>query len=573
MTRPRFIRIVFGLFLASAPAFAQVHWIHLTSAHFEMYTTSDEKKAREALLHFERVREFFLQASPVKPAAEFPVRIVAFKDSDMFRVYSPNPAAAAYFSPGPVRDSIVMEDPAPANYPVMIHEYVHLIIRHSGLRIPLWLNEGWAQVFETLKPVRDGVAVGDLIPRHVATLSHGGLYSLADLDGINTHSPDYNEASKAGMMYAESWALTHMLYLSPEYKSHFGIFLAVLNKGRTLTEALQTAFTKSQTQAFVDLQSYLGRKNLYGTVFLTPFEKSGEEPVVSQVSPYEISLMLADLHASAHHFAEATKLYQQLEDEDPKRPAAFEGAGYLAVLSGDKYTARREFSKAFALGTTDAQLCMQLATLDRQAKQPATVVMDELERAIKLRPDFSEAIFELGIMKTDARDFERASDLLGRVGTVGPDRMVVFRSALGYANLMRGNLTMARTDAQAAQRAAISAAEVQSANRLLALIDARSKGPAAVLSGEKVVRKEGMAIGLRCVPAGSSAFAKMGITIDGKQMMLDMPAPAAVEIARQPGKPDLLKCGQLQPFPLIVEYAPASVANQESAGIIRRLEY
>ena len=52
-----------------------------------------------------------------------------------------------------------------------------------------------------------------------------------------------------------------------------------------------------------------------------------------------------------------------------------------------------------------------------------------------------------------------------------------------------------------------------------------------------------------------------------------MPDPAAVEIVRKPGVSPELNCGALQPFPIIVEYTPSSVANQQSAGIIRRLEF
>src|SRR5580698_9757768 len=71
MTTPKLMRTLFSLVLGASPAFAQFHWIRLTSAHFEMYSTSDEKKSRDAILHFERVREFFTQVSPAKTTNEF----------------------------------------------------------------------------------------------------------------------------------------------------------------------------------------------------------------------------------------------------------------------------------------------------------------------------------------------------------------------------------------------------------------------------------------------------------------------------------------------------------------------
>jgi tetratricopeptide (TPR) repeat protein len=561
--------------LSALPLIAQDKdtWIRVTSSHFELYASCDQKKAREAILHFERVRDFFMEASPVKPPAEFPTRVVIFKNSDLFYIYAPSRSISAYYAPGPLRDSIVMGDPSAESYPVTIHEYVHLVIRHSGLRVPLWLNEGWAEVYSTLKPVKDGVAVGDLIDRHVKDLEQGQWLSLSELEHVTNGSPEYNEASRKGIFYAESWALTHMLYLSPDYKKNFGIFIGALNKGRSFDDALSAAYGKTEAQVFTDLREYLSRKKLYGTVFMTPFEKSGDTPVVTPVTTYDSYLMLADLHTASHHVTEASRLYHQLETDEPKRPDAFAAAGYLALRMEQKENARTEFRKAYDLGSTDPQLCLQLATLDRAANQPPGVVATELERAVKLRPDFTEAIFELGVLKVDTRDFDEAFALLNRVGTVGPDRMAIFRYVIAYVNLERGNIDLARSGVEALRQAAKTPAQIQAADQLVRLIDARSKGPAAAHPGEAVMRTKGTALGLRCAAAGSDEMSKMGITVDGKQILFDMPDPAAVEIARKPGASPELNCGALQPFPIIVEYTPSSVANQQSAGIIRRLEF
>jgi len=569
-----FATIILAL-LSALPLLAQGDdkWIRVTSSHFEMYATCDQKKATEAILHFERVRDFFMEASPVKPPAEFPTRIVIFKNTDLFYIYAPNRSIAAYYAPGPLRDSIVMGEPSAESYPVTIHEYVHLVIRHSGLRLPLWLNEGWAEVYSTLRPVKDGVAVGDLIDRHVKVLEQGRWLPLEELGAINQASPDYNEASRQGMFYAESWALTHMLYLSPDYKKNFGKFISAVNKGQNLEDALNAAYSKTDVQVFTDLREYLSRKKLYGTVFMTPFEKSTDSPVVTPVTTYDSYLMLADLHAAAKHIVEANRLYQQLETDEPKRPDAFAGAGYMALEIQQKENARAEFRKAFELGSTDPQLCVHLAALDRAANQPPGVVMADLERAVKLRPDFTEALFELGVMKVDTREFDQALALLNRVGNVGPDRMPIYRYVIAYVNLQRGNIDLARSGVEAARKAANTPVQIQAADQLAKLIDARSKGPATAHPGEAVMRAKGTALGLRCAVPGSDEMSKMGINIDGKQVIFDMPDPAAVEIARKPGVSPELKCGELQPFPIIVEYTPSSVANQETAGIIRRLEF
>jgi tetratricopeptide (TPR) repeat protein len=561
--------------LASCPASSQEKdkWIRLTSDHFEMYSAADQKKSAATLEYFERVRDFFLTASPVRPPGDFPVRIVAFKDPDEMRMFSPNPLAAAYFAPGPVRDTIVMKNPSDDNYPIAVHEYMHLVMRHSGLRIPLWLNEGWADVYSTLKPVSDGVAVGDLISRYMPLLDSAQWFTIEQLQGVTTESREYNEAARTGMFYAESWALTHMLFLSPDYKAGFPRFVSALSRNSPLTDALKMAFDKAPSQVLLDLQGYLARKKLYGTVFLVPMKKDAENPKVETPAPYDIDLMQADLQFASSHHAAAAQSYSQLKEEDPTRPEAYAGAGYMALQAGDKTRARAEFRKAFELGTDDAQLCMQLGVLDREAKMPAVTVMNELDRAVRLRPNFSEAIFQLALMKMDARDFEQALYLLGRVGLVPPERMTIYRSARAYANLQRGNIPEARQDAEAAQRAARTTSEHEAAERLLKLIEARAKGPAAAHPGEQLILAEGTAVGLRCAAAGSTDMSKMGIVVDGKQVLFDLPDSAAVEITKFPNSKADLRCGALPPFHLRVEYTPAGVTNRLTAGIIRRLEF
>ena len=81
-----------------------------------------------------------------------------------------NQSAVAYFLAGPEREYIVLGDRAMKDPHAAIHEYLHVIVRHSGLKLPLWLNEGWAEVFSSLRPMGKEMAVGDLLPDRVKTL-------------------------------------------------------------------------------------------------------------------------------------------------------------------------------------------------------------------------------------------------------------------------------------------------------------------------------------------------------------------------------------------------------------------
>jgi len=60
---------------------AEVHWIRLHSANFELYTSAGARNARDTLKQFERVHSFFLQALGGPVAKPSPVRLIAFNSA------------------------------------------------------------------------------------------------------------------------------------------------------------------------------------------------------------------------------------------------------------------------------------------------------------------------------------------------------------------------------------------------------------------------------------------------------------------------------------------------------------
>ena len=65
------------------------------------------------------------------------------------------------------------------------------------------------------------IFVGDLIRGHVYEMYQNKWIPLETILSVDHNSPYYNEKSKAGGFYNESWALTHMLMLDPAYSAPF----------------------------------------------------------------------------------------------------------------------------------------------------------------------------------------------------------------------------------------------------------------------------------------------------------------------------------------------------------------
>jgi tetratricopeptide (TPR) repeat protein len=561
------------ILIAAIPALAADQWTRITTPNFELYTTAGEKKGKETVRRFEQVRDFFLKASPVRGPSDFPVRVVEFETAEQYQPFRP-PAtvATAYFLNTPARDYIVLGDQAAVNDSIAIHEYMHLVIKHSGLKIPIWLNEGWADVYSTLRPMGKETAVGDLLQDRMNSLKADKWLSFDELTSTDKSSPNYHEASRVGIFYAESWALAHMLYLSLEYKDNFGKFVMALHRGSSAAEAVRIAFNRTPEDVYKDLQAYLDRKKIYGRVFKAGSDGRESEPDVSQVPAFDSRLMQADLLAAIGKLPEAKQEYARLELEQPGRPDLAYSIGSLALGEKDFTRARSYFDKAFNEGEADPQMCLQLAMLDAMAHERPEKLIPILERAVKGKPDYTEAKIRLGLARVDARDFPGAISTLMAIPEVAPDRAAVVFCGLGYARIETGDLATAGQNVDDCRKWAKADSETTMSDRLRKLLDARSQPAAAVHAGEKLQRIAGIARGVACSPEGNRLQVIVGNNAENKAVVFDLPAPAAVEFSQIP-QGYAMTCGALKPVQVVIEYAPPRSVVETSVGIVRRIDF
>lgn len=572
---------------------AAEQWVRLTTPHFELFTTAGEKKGREAILYFEEVRNFFLQVSPSKNASQFPARIVAFSSEKQYRPYRIGESALAYFSPTPQRDYIVMQDINAENYPVAIHEYTHLITHHTGLNLPVWFNEGWAEVFSTLKPKGKKIMVGDIIPGRAQALYRERVIPLAVLTQVGPDSPLYNEKNKAGMFYAESWALVHMLYLSEPYRTGFSKLVAALDKGLPFDEASRSAFGKTTEEVEQDLKHYFEKRLINVVLFDAKLDKSAEEPDVSTPSQFDTDLVKADLLAAIHKNEEAARAYRDIARENPNNAEVEESLGYLAWEEGREPAARSHFAKALANNTNDAKMCYEYAQLERSSGGTKASI-PAFRRALALKPDYIEARIELGVALVDDGQFADAVTELSGVKKVTPEQAPRLFSALAYACLKTGKLQEARTHAEAARKWSKSSVETERADSILKYLDQvanaekRAKESPRPLIARTSPEKPGVhevSIPVPSHPAEPRSrvdgkvklieckgnAARLHLMVNGKEMIFSIPDPRRVELKHSEESTHEFTCGPQKLFPMSVEFTGSE--EKGVAGIARVLDF
>jgi tetratricopeptide (TPR) repeat protein len=461
--------------LAGAAGAADPRWIRLASPHFEIYSSAGVATARDILRQFEQVRSFFFQvAGGHDPRNAVPLRIVAFGSAKEYNAVRINEFASAFYQSTTDHDFIVMGPGTAATSATAIHEYVHLVVRHSDLHFPPWLNEGIAELYSTIQQRGDKVLVGSLVPGRQMALARERWVPLATLVAVDQGSPYYNEKDKAGSLYNEGWALTHMLALRDDYRPKFGELMAAIHGGSDTAEAFRKVYGKSVGEVERDLREYLGGARFQGVLVPARLENFNEKLEAEPVAPFDVKLTLARIRNRPGRETETRPRFEELIAEGAKRPEPYAELGYLDWRAGRAKDAIPEFEKAYTLGARGSRF---LWDYGRLAEREPAAAIPALRDLLEQEPDRMEVRLELAEVQLHARLPEDALRTLAPVRQVTKaDAPRLFRTA-ALAEWQAGHADRARSAAEKYRNTAATDVDRAQADRLLASMDHREPAP------------------------------------------------------------------------------------------------
>ncbi len=579
---------------ASEAAPSGQRWLRVTSSNFELFTTEKEKGASEAIRHFETVRSFFLQITGSTSGTPLPVRIIGFRSDKEFEPYRPKDFAEAYYLGGPDRDYIVMRSITTEAFPAAVHEYMHLLTKHSDLTLPLWLNEGLAELFSTLTPIGDKVRVGAYFPGRIEALRKASWIDLETLMAIGQDSPYYNERERAGVFYSQSWILTHLLYFSDEYRSKFGELLDGFSDGSDRGAILQRIYGKTPAAVQKDLARYAFGGGLKSARIRVKLERSAEKPQVRPATALESGLALASLLALVDKTAAAKERYAALARQHPDNVEVQEALGYIALRNDSQQEARRHFSRAAEIGSSNAKMYFDYAGLLHRTGE-ADAVEPLLRKALALNPGFAEARYRLGFELYRRHQYKEALDELGHFVRVTPEQACEFFHVLA---LTLDGLDLHDRAVVAAKRArehARSASEVETTERLIQFVNREKRveaqlvpvpadastapprlaqplppeAPARDGEAKRTVFVLGVLRQVDCL----DKMARIRLDVDGKEMAFLISDPHRVLIEGSDEYAIDFNCGPQPPKRILVEFEPRDDETLGTAGIVVSIEF
>jgi tetratricopeptide (TPR) repeat protein len=586
------------------PAWAAPEWLYVHSTHFELYTTAGAGTGRRAILFFEQVRGFFEKATGLRSQGGVETRIVVFRSGREYRPYRFNEFASAYYTGGRDRDFIVIGRVESGRDPTVVHEYLHLLIRHSGVKLPVWLEEGYAQLYSSLTPVGDRIQVGGVPPSVGATLSDKIWLKLDRLLAVDHDSPEYKEKDHAGIFYAQSWALTHLLNLDEAYRTRTRAFLEALQNGASSADAFRQVYGKSLPEVSADLNRYVRAAAVPAALFPFQLDKAAEAPEVRPASEWESGLVLAGVLEAIKKREEAGQAYQNLQQKFPNRWEAPAALGYLAWRAGEQ-DPRPHFARAAELGPTDPRFYYDYALLvaTKDSSHPDRIAL--LQRAVDLKPDFDEAHQQLGYALLQARRYQQALSHFAQIRTAPREQLTRLYHATALAHLQLGQVDAARRAADTARKHAQTPEETAVADRLIAVLNrpapaavARSQpppeqpnlapsppepappelrrdpsaprtAPAPAPPPPATVRVEGILERFECL----GAVARLHVTAGGRRVVFAILDPKAVVVNRVETGGFEFSCGPQKPNRVIIEHDGRPEPKLGAAGVVGSIEF
>jgi tetratricopeptide (TPR) repeat protein len=452
--------------------------LKITSANFELYTTAGERAGRNLIRHFEQVRSFFLQAFGTGLPEAKPVRIIAFRNEKEYGPYRPSEFATAFFQPGDTHDFIIMSSASTEHYQVAVHEFTHLMVHQGGAGYPPWLNEGLAELFSNLQPVGNRIKVGQDIPSRMMTLRSDKWIPLATLLTVDQNSPYYNEKSMAGIFYAESWELVHMLFLNPDYAPRLKAMSAALKQGDAAS-AFETAYHKSIAEIESDLRRYLTGDTIKVFMFGIQLPKSVDTPDIEPSASLPARVALADLLTNYRGRSEqARRAYEALAKDYAESWEVEQGWGQWCWRQRKLDDAAKHYARAVSLGAKDESLFLTYArVLGYTNRNPEAI--EVLLKATASYPESNAIHLELGSLYVRNSHFGAALAQLRMMKQVPPGQAYRYFYNQAFAEYRLGQIEDAKTHVAKARTSTRNPAELSSLDRLERSLDARPAAASA----------------------------------------------------------------------------------------------
>src|SRR2546423_1036253 len=490
LARAALLLSIFLLSAAHGTGDSKDIWVEVRSPDFVVASNAGEKQARHVAREFEEIRSVYHDALPkMRLDLGKPIIILAAKNENSMRALIPEEWEAkghihhtGLYQQGEDKHYVLLQLGAEGENPyhVLYHEYTHAILHVNFPPLPLWLDEGLAELYGNTTIGDKESMVGKPDISHLALLQQSKLIPLETLLQVDHSSPFYNEQNRASVFYAESWALVHFLLMDPDARKEnlFGKFVDSWNKSGNQVDAARQTF--GDLKRFGQKIEAYARQERFYNARVKSLVQTDEKSYPSRALPESESLALrGDFHMHRGRMPEAKALLEQAVQEDASLALAHEGLGLYYFREHDTENAAKELQRAVELDSKgfltyyfSAMLNLQQA---RGVSEEWPKAEANLEKAIALNANFAPAYGSLASLYALRRETQDKAITAARRAVQLEPGNLGYAVNLGYVLLNMGKQDDARALAAKILRAAKTPAEAAMAESFQNAVQMRSE--------------------------------------------------------------------------------------------------
>lgn len=415
-------------------------WLELRTNHFTVYSNASEESASRMAMRLEVLREVLRRLHGGDSVrSPRPTLVYMFRHEASFAPYTTGENVAGYFVQALDANYVALYSSLGYTRAIY-HEYLHYFLANNLPHVPLWLNEGIAELYETFDVRGDTVEVGRRINHHISELRRRDPMPLAELFAVTTESEAYNESERKGLFYAQSWALVHYLVLGEqELTASLIDFVQRLGRGEAQGAAFDAAFEMSHETLLDRLSGYLASGSYpMMTIKFSEFEwEKGSE--VRRLSRPEALAHLGRLlaYADREHPEGAIGHFRAALGADPELAIAHRGLGLVHKLQRKTGDALASLDEAIRLAPDDdLAIYLRGSILLEQAQEaiestgasdPELLAAAErsLRRAVELNPRRADSWRRLGVALANGRSCDEGAEVLKRAWQMMPSELTI----------------------------------------------------------------------------------------------------------------------------------------------------
>jgi hypothetical protein len=331
-------------------------WARASTPAVTVSTDLGTARARQVARKIEVFRGAVAEVLPeLREDPEAPLPVWVFSASRDYEVYATAldvpPGVRSVFITTPGGGVILADGEVAGGHllGMLYHELIHDFAMRVRPGMPLWLNEGLAELFGIFESDGIRAEIGNAVPSYLELLSESGMGDPGSWMRAKPRSATYREPTVKSLFHARTWLLVHYLVVgNPDLSQGIPGYLDRVERGQSHEKALEAAFGLDTGELGRRMAAYALKKDFPVRCMRIPVDHTRLDPHAAPLEDarvlFELGWML--LGAGSSRIGLIAAHFEESLETNPHEPGALAGLANVRLRQGRLDEARELLRKA-----------------------------------------------------------------------------------------------------------------------------------------------------------------------------------------------------------------------------------